>query len=131
MDTLLHTLRCWSRHLAGVLALVFALSSLLAMVPAQAKSESPKEVHTEHMHMMAHHAHHASAVTPAAPSSNHHHGSNACCLGALNCAQACDHSLTSLGAIVTANGGSISPSVHAPSVPVKRPLQPPRRPPKV
>ena len=130
MDTLLHSLRCRSRPLAEVLALVFTVGSLLAMAPAQAKSE-PKEVHAEQMHMMAHHAHHAPAATPAAPSANHHHGNTACCLGALNCAQACDHSLTSLGTIVTASGGSISPSVHAPSIPVKRPLQPPRRPPKV
>ena len=129
MDSLLHTLRIQTRRLAGVLAFVFTLSSLLAMTPAHAKSEVPSHDHAMHMSMMAHHPGHTSPNISAPPS--HHHGSSACCLGALNCVHACDHSLIAYGVIANVSGAAGFPLAHDPSAAVTRSIQPPRRPPKI
>ncbi len=129
MDSLLHTLRLRTRPIAGVLAVVFLLGSLLAMTPASAKGEMPDHDNAMHMHMHGTMMHHVPNAAPAAPTS-HHHGNNACCLGAMNCVQACDHTLIAFNVIADLSGTTGFPFARDHSVAVTRSIQPPRRPPK-
>ena len=126
MDSLLHTLRHRTRPIAGVLALVFLLGSLFLMTPASAKDMGPHHDHAMHMPSMMHHCGHAAPATPQP----HHHGAHACCLGAMNCSLACDHSLMASGVIAGVSGAAGFSLAYHPSVITTRSIQPPRRPPK-